>query len=147
MEQTISKEDMEKLFEAGNENKPKFTLSTNPKKIGETFENLFLSIIKDEGLKENEDFYDLRYLKHRCIGVPDLFFPKSNTFVEIKSGNNGSPIYSNEQKIKIDELKHKGFFIKTIFFNIQIFESSENSLKLMDFINNLKRTKDNKEVN
>jgi len=83
---------------------------TKPKttKIGEIFEILFKTLIENEGLKEGKDFLDLRYLKHRCIGIPDFYFTKTNTFIEIKSDSTNYKVTFNENQIKkIKELKNK----------------------------------------
>ena len=124
-----------------NLNKPQFKLSQTPRKIGEMFENFFKEILRDEGFIEDKDFQDLRNVGLRQSmenGLPDFYFPKSKTFIEIKSSNNGSPIYNQDQKEKIRNLIKEGYKVKTIFFNIQIRDSEEDSTKLMEFIGKLK---------
>ncbi len=56
-------------------------------KIGQIFEVIFKTLIENEGLIEGKDFLDLRNLRHRCIGIPDFFFVKANTFVEVTSSH------------------------------------------------------------
>ena len=108
---------------------------TKPKttRIGEIFEVMFRTLVENEGLIEGKDFLDLRNLRHRCIGVPDFFFIKANTFVEIKSNctANGKVFLLDTQHEKIKKLKEQGFDIKTLFFDIKILEDDMTLYSLL----------------
>ena len=132
---------MQPIKESKVQKKPTIELSKPIIKLGKRCEHFFMDILKDEGFKEGVDFQDLRYvglLDSMEKGLPDFYFPKSRTFIEIKLGDSRGSTYHNVQKDKIKELVELGYKVKTIFFDIQIRDSVSDSTKLMEFIGNLK---------
>jgi len=100
--------------------------------IGSLFEEVFLTMLDDIGFKE-----DIDYVRGK-MPDPDFYFPKSNTYIEIKATSNGHLAYSEHQKKRFKELIEKGYKVKTIVFEIKICNAiSENHKSIMRFIEEL----------
>lgn len=106
--------------------------------IGRFFEETFIRLLTQLGFKEGEDYQDLRTVGYRHSmpkGYPDFYFPKTRTFVEIKSI---SKSYNEHQKRMITKLKKEGYNIKTLYFQVHVLDSLDDIKGSLDFVNELK---------
>jgi len=114
----------------------RLNLVENKKRLGEIFELVFKSMLKNAGLKEQEDFFDMRILGK---GYPDIFIPMKKMWIEIKASGSNAIASTELQRKRIKLLQEGGYIVKTVFYNIQIKDSFTNNkeVHISDFIKEL----------
>jgi len=87
---------------------------------GKVFEEIFSELCKRFGYICGKDFTKIGSGRYIPGGMPDFYFPKSKTYVELKYTSTGSYRLTSLQRKKFVELIKKGYSVKIFLIRTSI---------------------------